>query len=438
MKKHKQRLNNFIKHEIWRISLKDKNAYRAALIRSLQVLLIAVRGVGEDKVQLRASALTFFTLITIVPVLAMAFGIATGFGFKDWLLSELQNLFKAQPEVMENLVTFAENMLERTSGGLLAVIGFAFVIWSVIKVLSNIESSFNDIWQIKRSRTFVRKFTDYLAFIVVAPLLLLLSSGATISTFTAIGDDGGIISYFGPIISTVVGILPYTLIWIVLSLLYIIMPNTKVEIKTGIIGGIIAGTIYQLFQFVYIQAQSQLTAYNEIYGSFAALPLFLIYLRISWLIVLLGAEIAYAVQNVKNYEFESDSLNISSHRKKGFLLLTAQKIIARFRDGQPPYNAADLSRELGIPIRLMYQLVEILLDTGIVLETRGDDVKEGGLVPAEDIDRFTAGVVLEKIETYGEDQITVKESQELTKINNYMGHYLQLLNNDKTLKLKEV
>ncbi|NBC84164.1 MAG: YihY family inner membrane protein [Bacteroidetes bacterium] len=438
MIKNRKKLREFIKHEIWRISFKNKNQYRATLIRSLQVFLIAIRGFTEDKIKLRASALTFYTLLSIVPVLAMAFGIATGFGFKDWLIKELQKLFKAQQEIMENLVTFAENMLERTSGGLIAVIGFAFVLWSVIKVLSNIESSFNDIWQIKRSRVFVRKFSDYLSLIVIAPILLFLSSGATITKFTAIGDENGILSYFGPVITMVVNILPYTLIWLVLTLIYIIMPNTKVEFKSGVIAGVIAGTAYQLFQWAYIQSQSWLTGYNEIYGSFAALPLFLIWLRISWLIVLFGAEISYAIQNVQNYEFESDALNISAHRKKGFLLLTAHKIIDRFKHGNTPLIAIELSRQLEIPIRLMNQLLQVLVDAGIILETRTDDSKEGAFVPAIDIDQLTAGFILEKIESYGKDHIILNNSEIMAQINDYMNHYTNVLKEEKKLKLKDI
>lgn len=438
MIKDVKRFLYFIKHEIWRVSFKGKDKYWSTLIRSIQVLLIAVRGFTEDKIILRASALTYYSLLAIVPVLAMAFGIATGFGFKDWLIKELQSFFKAQQNVMENLVTFAENMLERTSGGLLAVIGFAFVLWSVIKVLSNIENSFNDIWQIKHSRVFMRKFSDYLSLIILAPMLLLLSSGATLTKFTTIGDADGIISYFGPVISLVVSILPFILIWMVLTLIYIIMPNTKVTFKSGLIAGIVAGTAYQGFQWAYIQSQSWLTGYNEIYGSFAALPLFLIWLRISWLIVLFGAEISYAVQNVHHFEFESDAENISSHRRKSFMILIVHRIVKQFKEGDKPLSTNELSIELGIPIRLMNQLIQTLLEAGVIVQTQTDDLKEGAFVPAVDIDMITAGYIIEKIETIGKDQIDLIPSDDLVQINKFMDQNLKMLKEDKQFKLKDV
>ena len=298
---------NFIKTDIWRIRLKDQPRKKTLLIKPLRIILLALRGFDENKCQLRASALTFYTLLSIVPVVAMAFGISKGFGLDKMLEKQLLEKLPGQQEVVTQIITFARTLLDNTKGGMIAGIGVAVLFWTVIKVLGNIEKSFNDIWGIKEARSLGRRFSDYLSVMLLCPVLLIMSSGATVflaTQITLLTEKFAFLGVFAPAIFLIVKLLPFCVIWALFSFIYIFMPNTKVYFKSGLIAGIAAGTIYQVVQWIYINFQVGVSKYNAIYGSFAALPLFLVWLQLSWLIVLLGVEISFARQNVDTYEFE--------------------------------------------------------------------------------------------------------------------------------------
>jgi len=246
------------------------------------------------------------------------------------------NQFSGQEEVLTTVISFANSLLANTKGGLLAGVGIMVLFWAVIKVLGNIEYSFNDIWGIKEGRTLGRKFSDYLSVMLLCPILMILASSVTVfitTQITLITAKVALLGMFSSIIFFVLKLLPYCLIWVLFTFLYIFMPNTKINFKSGILAGIIAGTLYQLVQWGYIVFQVGAAKYNAIYGSFAALPLFLIWLQLSWLIVLFGAELSFAHQNVDTYEFEPDSLNISDHFKKLLSLQTCHVLVKNFCGG---------------------------------------------------------------------------------------------------------
>jgi membrane protein len=225
------RLRDFLRTGVWRIRANELPPRRSFLLRQLRIILLAVRGFGEDRCQLRASALTFYSLLSVVPMLAMAFGVAKGFGFERNLEKQLLDGFPDQQEVISRIIAFSRALLENTQGGLIAGIGVAVLFWTVIKVLSNIENSFNDIWGIKKARTFQRKFGDYLSIMLVAPILLVMSSSATIMITTQvhlITQEISIVGGFGPILFSVLKVLPLGVVWLLFTFLYVFMPNTRV------------------------------------------------------------------------------------------------------------------------------------------------------------------------------------------------------------------
>ncbi|NJK95867.1 MAG: YihY/virulence factor BrkB family protein [Bacteroidales bacterium] len=197
------------------------------------------------------------------------------------------------------------------------------------------ESAFNDIWQIKKARIFVRKFSDYISMMIISPVLVVLASSANVFISTQLEtmeERVELLGYISPIIYILLKFVPYLLIWVLFSLMYIIMPNTKVNVKSGIIAGVIAGSIFQITQWGYIHFQIGVSSYGAIYGSFAALPLFLVWMQISWLIVLFGSEISYADQNIDYYEFETETVGISQYAKRILTLLVAQRIVQNFKN----------------------------------------------------------------------------------------------------------
>jgi membrane protein len=241
--------------------------------------------------------------------------------------------------------------------------------------------------------------------------------------------------YVGTVLGILVNLIPYVLIWLVFTLLYIVMPNTKVHFKSALIGGIIAGTMFQLLQWGYFYFQSLLTGYGAIYGSFAALPLFLIWMQTSWLIVLFGAEVAFANQNVEHYEAESESFNISHHMKRSMTLMILKEIVLNFKEGRQPETAEQLCNKLDFPVRLVREVIYELLETGIISETVTKSVKENAYQPGQDIENLTVGYVLELLDKRGNDNLKTENLKSLEKMTKIVDGFSNEIKNSKNNKL---
>ena len=425
----KTKIIEFIRVDIWRIRLKDISRTRYFFIKQLRILILAIRGFAKDKCTLSASALTFYSILSIVPVVAMAFGIAKGFGFQKLLEKELLEKFQGQEEVMNRVVTFAQSLLENTKGHMIASIGVLFLLWTVIKLLSQIEHSFNDIWEVKFPRTYGRKFSDYLSIMLISPILFILSSSVTVfitTQITVITQKVELIGMFSPVIFFMLKFIPYGLIWILFIFIYILMPNAKVNFSSGLIAGVIAGTIYQIAQWAYITFQVGMARYNAIYGSFAALPLFLIWIQLSWLIVLFGAEISYAYQYVDTYDFEPDRRSISPAFNKLLSLHISRLIISTFLKADPPLSAINISKTLQIPIRMVQQILDELVEAGILSDTETKENKKMSYQPARDINAITINSVIDALEQKGVDNIPIAQTAELK----HLSEALKTLNDE--------
>ena len=412
----RSKITNFIKTDIWRIRVRNLPRRKSFFIKQLRILLLAIRGFHGDKCPLQASSLTFYSILSVVPVVAMAFGVAKGFGFQKLLEKQLLEKFPGQEEVMMQVVNFALSLLENTKGGMIAGIGVAVLLWTVIKVLSNIERSFNTIWEIKKSRTFGRKFSDYLSIMLISPILVIMSSSVTVfitTQVTLIAEKIALLGIFSSLIFFILKLLPYCLVWILFTFIYILMPNTKVNFSSGFIAGVFAGTIFQLAQWAYIYFQVGVAKYNAIYGSFAALPLFLVWLQLSWLIVLLGAEISFAHQYVDTYEFEPDCQQISPAFKKVLSLQIAHLVIMTFSKGEKPLTASKISYALEIPARLVQQILDEFVESGIFSNTETQENKELAYQPARDINVITIKSIIEALEQRGSDNIPIAQTAEL-------------------------
>ena len=409
----------FLNTDIWRIRAKHLPKSQSFLINQLRIFLLAFQGFDEDKCQLRASALTFYSLLSIVPVLAMAFGIAKGFGFDQLLEKQILAKMPGQEQVIEQMIGYANVFLENTKGGVIAGVGVALLFWTVIKVLGNIEESFNDIWGIKKQRSLARKFSDYLSIMLICPILLITSSSLTVLVVSQVKFVLSQLSFLGPIATIILYVmqfLPFCVMWVLFTFIYIFIPNTKVTFRSGLIGGIIGGTVYQVVQWIYITFQVGVTNYGAVYGSFAALPLFLVWLQISWLIVLFGAEISFAEQNVDTYEFEPDSLKASAAFKRLVALGIAHVCVKRFDRGQAPLTSYEIAHELEMPIRLVSLMLFELAEAGVLCEVRMDDGKSIAYQPARDIADLTIQSVTDMLDAKGIDSIPFADTSEIKVI----------------------
>jgi membrane protein len=421
---------DFVKTDIWRMRLKDHPRGKSLLIRLVRIVVLAVRGFDENKCMFRASALTFYTLLSIVPIIALMFGIAKGFGLQKQVEEQLLAKMAGQTEVVTKIIDFANSLLANTSGGVVAGFGVVFLFWTILRVLSNIERSFNDIWGVVKPRSFGRKFGDYLSTILVCPILLVISGSATVfvsGQIRLIIEKVPMLQNLGPVFWLLLKLLPYCTLWVAFIFIFMFMPNTKVKFTSALIGGIVAGTIFQVVQWIYINFQIGVARYGAIYGSFAALPLFLIWLQTSWLVVLFGAEVSFAHQNVETYEFEPDCLSVSHSFRMLLSLLIAQRLVKRFCDGERPGDASGLSRELEIPIRLVRQILYELSESGVLSEVRKGEDKELAYQPAIHIEKITVKYVIDRLEQRGSTSIPVAQSDELDKLSDSLRQFGSLI-----------
>ena len=416
----------FFKTGIWEVRLKNLPPIEAFFMRSLRTILLAARGFMGDNCQKTASVLTYYSLLNVVPVVAVAFAMAKAFGLEKLIEKQiLQMAEKAnwQGDITHQIISFSHNLLDQAKGGLIAGVGVILLFWTVISILGKIEESLNEIWEVKKSRTLVRKFSDYIAVMVLAPVLLIVSSSATVlvaSQVKVIVNKIALLGVFSKVIFLLLNLLPYASIWVLLTMLYMILPNTKIPIRSAILGGVVAGTIAQIVQWIYIRFQIGVASYGAIYGSFAALPLFLAMLQMSWMIVLFGAEIAHASEHYETFGFHPDYSRLSVSSKRVLMLRIFHLLTKKFSLGEKPWSAYQIAHALEIPVRLVRQLLHELTDVGLVVETVKGIKSEVAFQPARTIENITVKFALDEYEKYGIVKIPDYQSDETEKILKYL------------------
>ena len=437
-----QRAILFFTTDIWKIQQRDFSRVTWLVIRQVRILIVAMRGLAEDQIQLRASALTFNALLSIVPLAAVVFGIAKGFGLDKALERYLVEDLQMHGEVVTRIIDFSRTLLETTKGGVIAGVGVILLFWTIIRVLASIESSFNDIWGISKARTLVRKISDYLSFMLVCPFLFMMSSTVTValaSQFRLVAKKVWLLGALGPAFFLMLKLAPLFLLWLLFTFIYIFMPNTKVTFKSGALAGVIAAVLFQFFQVLYINTQIWIAKYNAIYGSFAALPLFLVWLQMSWLIVLLGAEYSFAQQNVETYEFERAYGEVSYSFKRLLSLRIVHALVHNFSRGEAPWSAVQISQGLDIPLRLVRELVRELRDAGVIAQVVLEDDRTVAYQPARSLDGITIQYVIDALEQRGVDDIPVAKSRELKKLSTYLeGFHKHIARSPLNKRLKDI
>jgi membrane protein len=416
------RIVHFFEAGIWEIRLKGLPSRKAFSVKALRIILLASRRFVTDHCQKTASVLTYYSLLNIVPVVAVAFAVAKGFGLEKLIEKQIMQMAEKanwQSDVTNQILTFSHNILDQAKGGLIAGVGIILLLWTVISILGKIEESLNAVWEIRQSRTLIRKFSDYMAMLVVGPVLLVISGSATVlvtSQVTVILTRISFLGAFSNVILFLLNLLPYVSIWVLLTTLYLIMPNSRIPPRSAILGGITAGTITQIVQWAYIKFQIGVTSYGTIYGSFAALPLFLAWVQISWMIVLFGAEIAHASEHYETYGFHPDYFRISVSSKKLLVLRIFHLLIKRFSLGERPLSARQIAHALEIPVRLAQSLLQELSEVGLVVETAKGIKGEVAFQPGRTIEDITLKFALDEYEKYGVTKIPEYRSDDAEKI----------------------
>jgi len=420
------RITHFFETGIWQVHLKDQPRIEAFLVRSLRILLLAGRRFVSDNCQKTASVLTYYSLLNVVPVLAVAFAIAKGFGLRTVIENQITQIAEKAnwpTEVTNQLLTFSHNFLEHAKGGLIAGVGIILLLWTVISILGKIEAALNEIWEVQRARTLVRKFSDYLAMMILAPVLLVVSGSATVlvaSKISAALHNMAFLGVFSHVILLLLDLLPYISIWVLLTTLYLVMPNAAIPFRAAALGGIAGGTVAQIVQWIYVKFQIGVSSYGAIYGSFAALPLFLGWVQMSWMIVLFGAEIGYAGEHYETYGFHPDMTRISASSRRVLMLRICHLLVKRFSAAEKPLTARQIAAALRIPARMVQSLLRELGEAGLTAETAGSLSGEVAYQPGMTIENITIQFAIDAYETHGTAALPLREPESEDDISRYL------------------
>ncbi|GJM59685.1 hypothetical protein PEDI_02370 [Persicobacter diffluens] len=425
----------FFTEDLWSIQIANMPWPKQIGIKVLRVLTLAVNGYLKDRCGFRASALTYFTLLSIVPVMALAFGIAKGFDLDKKLEGIIFSSLKGQEEIAHQLVDFSERMLSSAQGDIVAGFGFVVLFYSVMKLIYNIETSFNDIWSVKATRSIARKFTDYTTMIVIAPILVIISSSLNVMVMSKLRefsqsiDIAYINEYAAQGVTFAAQLSPYLMLIALFTLVYMIMPYTRVNLKFAFISGIFSGYLIQTIQWLYLDLQIGVSSYNAIYGSFAALPLLMIFFQLSWQIVLFGAELCNAMQSVEEHERNFRLGKVSLRHLKIIGLLICREVVRAFEGRKEPVRLVDIEHNTHVPFFYLEEAAQKLVQGKILISRfeAGKEPEEMGLVPALPLDQMTVFTVLDSLEKVGFDDATLgKLPEDLEE----MDHLLLRLDQD--------
>lgn len=373
-------------------------------VDTIKTINLSVRSFMNTKLQNQAASLTYSTLLAVVPALAILFAIGRGFGFQNLLTSQLFNSLPSQKKALETAIGFVDQYLAQASQGVFVGVGLVVLLWTLISLMSNIENTFNLIWGVTSDRSMARKVIDYTAILFLLPILMICSSGLSLVASTTILDNS-IFRIFSPALKILLDFTPFFLSWISFTGMYMLFPNTKVKFKYALLSGILAGSGFQILQYLFVSGQLYVSKYNAIYGSFAFLPLLLLWMQLAWTITLAGVVLSYSSQNIFQFNFEGDINTISPDYKRKISIVIMAIIVQRFSKQYPPLRVQDFAALYHMPARLVNDVIKELVDARLLSEVYlGKNNEELAYQPAVDIHLLSIGYVLKKIDNAGSTQ----------------------------------
>lgn len=386
-------------------------------VNTVKTINLSVRSFLSSDLQSQACALTYSTLLAIVPALALLFAIGRGFGFQDLLKQQLYSYFPSQRSALDAAFNFVDSYLAQASEGIFVGVGIVFLLWTMISLLSNVETSFNSIWRVRQGRTFMRKITDYLAILLVLPVLMICGSGLSILMSTALRN---LLPYewSSSAVTLILDCASYVITWVFFAAAYMLIPNAKVKPLSAMISGVVVGTAFQVLQWLFLTGQLYVSKYNAIYGSFSFLPLMLIWLQLVWLITLIGGVLCYASQNIGQFNFSDDVDNISLDYRRSVILVIMAIICKRFVQQKRPLNSSEIAQTYNLPAKLVTRLVLDLHRVKLIsFIAAPGELLEHPLQPAVDVSGLTVGEVIRRLQTDGASDF----------IPDFSSHYAQII-----------
>lgn len=353
----------------------------------------------NSSLQNKSMSLTYQTVLSIVPAFALLVAIGRGFGLQDMLQSQLYQFFPSQSKGITTALQFVDSYLNSATQGVFVGVGIVVLLWTVISLLSSIEETFNSIWGVINSRTLYQKITDYIAICLMIPVLMICSSGISIFV-SGMAQTGINLPFFTPIVNLVLDLVPLFLGWLAFTLSYYLIPNTKVEFKYAAISGALAAVTFQILQMLFLNGQIYVSKYNAIYGSFAFLPLMLIWLQLSWLVLLTGCMIAYSMQNVFTFNLMGDESQISNRGWQNVALIVMAVCIQRFHNRLKPLTKQQIAVRYYLPIRIVGRIIDKFKSAQLIYEV---NLKDGtvGISTAVEPENYTVADFLKALDNIG-------------------------------------
>ncbi len=337
-----------------------------------RLLYLVFFGFFKDQCVIRAAALTFTTILSIVPFLAVAFSISKGFGLQntEFIRTLVLKMTTDRVEVADKIIEY----IDRTNVQALGWVGVATLLFTVFSLIGTIEKAFNTIWHVTKGRSPWRKVTDFFPVILICPIVLLVASSFNVSLQQQDIVKGLLsVKAIGFLEAMFLKATPYLLITFAFAFMYAFIPYTKIKISGALLGGFVGGVLWQMAQWLYINWQIGAAKYNAIYGSFAQLPLLLIWIYISWLIVLLGSEVSYAWQNINSFVKQRYFGEATPFERQKLAVLMMIVLAKRFHDGKPLPSVEDMSDSFMAPTTLVSDLFGLLQRAGYAVQTENSE-----------------------------------------------------------------
>ena len=405
--------NEYRSYALWYEATAGKPFHKRLVIKLLRSMLLLMKNLQSSRIHLWASALTYYSTLALVPFLAFIYAITRGFGLNERLCSFIERTIQ-NPDASAYLINMAENAIEQTKMSVIAGAGVIVLLFSVVKMVGNIEKSFNFIWGVSEVRPWLQRVSYYISVLLICPVLLITAGSATAMFARIITPVADMLSA-RPVAELLIKLAPLFIVVMLLTLIYKLLPNTKVKFTAALSGAVVAGVLYQILQIGYFFIQSRLTSYNAIYGSLSFLPLFLIYLHLSWMIVLFGTQISYLAQNLDNVDAVAGGTTLSVRFRRRYSLAITAITLQRYLAQEQLPTATEFARKFRLPSRIINQLLTTLTISGILAELP-DDNEVIHYMPLMPPDEMTVMGVLRKLESRGKSEPPEPELAELTKM----------------------
>jgi len=430
MKKLSQ-ITEFVRYDMWRRTTTELDTwYKRLGYRVARTITLVVRGFTSKNLNDQAKALTYSLIFAVIPILAMIVAVAKGFGVADVIEKQLNASFLGETNMVPTIMSMVERYLETAQDGVFIGIGILILLWAVYSFFQSVEAAFNRIWNVKKSRSILRQATTYIAIVVIIPVLIVCSAGIDIFVNTTVESTIHVEALHDFFHTSGVKMLQFTLCWLFFTWMYVAIPNTKVRFWSGFIPGVLMGTLFQLLQMLSVYLIALLSRTSIVYGAFASIPILMTWLQWTSLLILIGAEMSYAIQNNEQFEYEQD-LNSMSRRYKDFVMLyLLSRIVKRFEAGEAPYTAHELAVRDHLPIRLVNRLLSRMVETFVLREVYQEGDEDKAYQPALDTHKISVSMVMDRIDMQGTEEFLQAPSEDMQA---FWEHFLVLKEKDHEL-----